>query len=141
MKKIKLFIIVLFCAAFSPFTMAKGIPLIFNTGDELFQIEDAPKFDDGYEVGYACQHLGIMYADIWTWDCKLMAIDIQKFSAGELDSKFLQQMNEKYSESDRVRNPWNHYGALLMSLVIAGYLLMGRKKESDEQQEENVAAE
>lgn len=48
MNKLKLCILLFICCVFSPVTMAKGIPLFFNTGDELFEVEDAPAFDEGY---------------------------------------------------------------------------------------------
>ena len=101
-------------------TFAKGAPLFFQTGDELFEIEGAPTFEDGYSVGYACQRFGLFGADIWTWDCELMAINVDSFSAGELDPEFKAEMESKYSLSDRVRNPWNHYGAFGLAIVLIG---------------------
>lgn len=101
-------------------TFAKGAPLFFQTGDELFEIEGAPEFEDGYSVGYACQRFGLFGADIWTWDCDLMAINIEEFSAGELDPEFKAEMESKFSLSDRVRGPWNHYGAFGMAFLLIG---------------------
>lgn len=132
MNKLKLCLLLFICCAFSPITMAKGIPLFFNTGDELFEIEDAPAFDDGYKVGYACERLGVFGADIWTWNCKLMAINMGKFSAGDLPEDMTQELNQKYSESDRIRNPWNHYGAVLIVVIVAGFTLLNRKKKASD---------
>jgi len=101
-------------------SFAKGVPLFFQTGDELFEIEGAPQFDDGYAVGYACQRLALLGADIWTWDCDLMAINVDEFSAGELDPELKVEMAARYSLSDRVRNPWNHYGAFGLALFVIG---------------------
>jgi ABC-type multidrug transport system permease subunit len=130
MNKLKLCFLLFICCAFSPVTMAKGIPLFFNTGDELFEVEDAPAFDDGYKVGYACERLGVFGADIWTWNCKLMAINVGKFSAGDLPEDMIKEFNQKYSESDRIRNPWNHYGAVLIIIIVAGFTLLNRKKKA-----------
>ena len=132
MNKLKLCILLFICCVFSPATMAKGIPLFFNTGDELFEVEDAPAFDEGYKVGYACERFGVFGADIWTWNCKLMAINMDKFSAGELPEEMLQELNQKYSESDRIRDPWNHYGAAVIVALIAGFSLWNRKKTASE---------
>jgi hypothetical protein len=99
---------------------AKGVPLFFQTGDELFAIDGAPEYDDGYSVGYACKRFGLFGADVWTWDCKLMAINLDKFSVGDLDSKELAQVSAKYSEDDRRRNIWNHYGVLVLLIGLIG---------------------
>jgi len=86
--------------------------MFFQTGDELFEIEGAPQFEDGFSVGYACQRFALFGADVWTWDCDLMAINIDKFAAGELDEKYKAEMATKYSLSDRKRGFWNQYGFL-----------------------------
>jgi hypothetical protein len=106
---------------------AKGVPMFFQTGDELFEIDGAPKFDNGYSVGYACQRFGLFGADIWTWDCDLMAININEFSAGELDSEDKAKMEAQYTLSDRVRNPWNHYGAVALALLLVGGIAVKTK--------------
>lgn len=107
-------------------SFAKGAPLFFQTGDELFEIKGAPAFDEGYSVGYACQRFGLFGADIWTWDCKLMAVNIEDFSAGELGDELKAQMESTYSLSDRVRNPWNHYGVFVLLIALVGYFVVRR---------------
>ena len=101
-------------------SFAKGVPLFFQTGDELFEIDGAPTFDEGYKVGYACKRFGLFGADVWTWGCEIMAINIEKFSAGDLDSHLKAQMEAKYLLSDRKRNIWNHYGIAVLGLVLVG---------------------
>ncbi len=106
---------------------AKGLPLFFQSGDELFEIEGAPVFDDGYKVGYACQRFGLFGADVWTWDCKLMAIDLPNFSAGPLTAEQKTQYESQFSLSDRIRNPWNHYGAIALVLALFGFIAIKAK--------------
>lgn len=120
MKKIFWGLLLLTLTAMPNLSFAKGVPLFFNTGDELFEIDEAPTFEDGYKVGYACQRFGLFGADFWTWGCKIMAINIEDFSAGPLDPEFEAEMESKYSLSDRIRNPWNHYGSIVIALVLIG---------------------
>lgn len=110
----------LLLSAIPTISHAKGAPLFFQTGDELFEVAGAPKFDEGYSVGYACQRFGLFGADIWTWDCKLMAVNLEEFSVGELPEEMVAEYSQQFTLSDRIRNPWNHYGALLMALLLAG---------------------
>lgn len=121
-------LLLLLLLAFPTVSSAKGIPLFLQTGDELFEIEGAPKFDDGFSVGYACKRFGVLGADIWTWDCEMMAINMEEFSAGELDPEFKAEMESKYSLGDRVRNPWNHYGGFALGFVLIGGVVLKTRK-------------
>ena len=56
----------------------------------------------------------------------------ERFLAGELPEEMLQELNQKYSESDRIRDPWNHYGAAVIVALIAGFSLWNRKKTASE---------
>jgi hypothetical protein len=108
-------------------SFAKGVPLFFQTGDELFEIDGAPTFEEGYKVGYACKRFGLFGADVWTWGCEIMAINIEEFSAGDLDPDLKDEMQAKYSLSDRKRNIWNHYGAIALGLVLVGGIAVKSK--------------
>lgn len=110
-------------------SFAKGAPLFFQTGDELFEIEGAPKFEDGYSVGYACQRFGLFGADIWTWDCELMAVNVEEFSAGDLSAEEKEEFSKLYSLNDRKRNPWNHYGAIGLAVVLVGGAALKKRKK------------
>ena len=110
-------------------SFAKGIPLFIQTGDELFEIEGAPGLESGYQVGYACKRFGILGADVWTWNCEIMAINIPKFTVGDLEPKYKAEMEAEFSLSDRRRNLWNHYGALALGLVLVGGAATKSKKE------------
>lgn len=108
-------------------SFAKGIPLFFQTGDELFEIEGAPQFDGGYSIGYACQHFGLFGADVWTWNCRLMAINMAEFAAGELNQKEMSEYSTKFSLSDRKRGFWNHYGIITVILLLAAVGIFKKK--------------
>ena len=99
---------------------AKRIPLFFNTGDELFEIQRAPRFEDGYSLGYACKRFGLFWADVWTWDCELMAVNLKEFSVVEVPPELSAEYAKKYSLKDRKRNVWNHYGVAVMVAALLG---------------------
>lgn len=128
MKKVILSGMLVVACSIPSLAMAKGVPLFFNTGDELFEIDGAPEFDDGYKVGYACQRFGLFGADVWTWDCDLMAVNLEEFSAGDLPAEMKAELSARYTVSDRKRGPWNHYGAFGLVMLVAGFTVVRAKK-------------
>lgn len=128
MKRFLLSIALLACSSLPIAAQAKGIPLVLNTGDELFAIKGAPAFDDGYAVGYACKRLGVFGADIWTWDCNIMAINEAEFSVGDLEPAAAAEMARKYPLSARERSLWNHYGFAAILLGVAGFGAVGLRR-------------
>jgi len=128
MKKIILGLFVVLLAAAPSLSFARGVPLFFQTGDELFEIEGAPTLDEGYSIGYACKRFGLFGADAWTWDCNLMAVNLEKFSAGNLGDQVKTEMSAKYSLSDRKRNPWNHYGIAGLVVLLIGAAVVKKQK-------------
>lgn len=133
MNKSILSTIVLVLALIPSVSFAKGAPLFFQTGDELFEIDGAPQYGGGYSLGYACKRFGLFGADIWTWDCKMMAVNLAKFSVGDLSPEEQSEYAAKYSLGDRKRNIWNHYGALLLIVVlvaVAAAKMKGREEVS-----------
>lgn len=129
MKKIIFALCVALLAAAPTLSFAKGVPLFFQTGDELFEVEGAPVLEEGYSVGYACKRFGLFGADIWTWNCNLMAVNLEKFSAGELGDQLKTEMSAKYHLSDRKRNLWNHYGIAGLLLLLVGFGLFKSKSQ------------
>jgi hypothetical protein len=127
MKKFTWIVLVVVISLFPGLSFAKGVPLFLQTGDELFEIEGSPTFEEGYSVGFACKRFGIFGADFWTWDCELMAINIEEFAAGDLEPAFKAEMEAKYSLDDRERSVWNHYGAIFLSLVLIGGIAVKAK--------------
>jgi hypothetical protein len=118
----------MFIALFSlPSISFAKAPLFFQTGDELFEIKAGPDFGDGYHLGYACKRLGLFGADIWTWDCELSAVNLDKFSVGDLEPDEKSEMSSKYTLGDRERNPWNHYGFIGIALMFLGSMVFKSK--------------
>lgn len=104
-------------------SQARGIPLFFNTGDEIFEVKNAPDLGDGFKLGYACKHFGLFGADLWSWDCELLAVNKADFSAADLGSELKTKYEGTYPLSSRERSFWNHYGIIAMLLLVGGYIV------------------
>ena len=117
---------------------AKGIPFIFNTGDELFEVGALPaEVADDYrasaKLGYRCEHVGLFWADLWTWNCELSVVDIAGKSYGDLPTEVHEKLASQYSMSDAKRGYWNHYGlATIIGIFAALYLWGSIKSKGDE---------
>ncbi len=107
---------------------AKFVP--FNTGDALYRIDGAPDYGAGFSLGYACQHVAVLGADLWSWDCNLMAVNTDDFSVAELGSEEVAAYQEAYTPADRSRDPWNHYGGLLIVAAILGYGVYKKRRQA-----------
>lgn len=108
---------------------AKGL-LIFNTGEELFHVASLPQalaehYPDSTTLGYKCKRIAIFWADAWTWDCKLAAVDVEGDRYGDLPSDARAELEKKYTMSDSKRGLWNHYGIAAMLLGLIGITLVG----------------
>jgi hypothetical protein len=132
----KLLAVLFFSLLFAmPAHARKGFAL-FNTGDELFAVadfpadivKDNPKAKD-MQAGYKCSHFGLFYADVWTWDCKLVAMkgdDSYSDLPADLASKL--SSDPQYAFSKAQRGFWNHYafwtalGTLALLIVIGSRL-------------------
>lgn len=126
--KNKFLILALLIAGFFPaLSQAKGMPLFFNTGDEIFEVNKAPDLGDGFKLGYTCKHFGLFGADVWSWGCELAAVNKEEFSAAYLDFESQQKYEKQYSLSDRNRNFWNHYGILILLLVVGLFFIFSLK--------------
>jgi len=102
----------------------RGFALI-NTGDELFEVAPFPAdvvraipAAVSSQVGYKCSHFGLFWADIWTWDCKLVAVTGEN-SYGDLPDELVAKLaaDPQYAMSNAKRGFWNHY--VFWSLVGA----------------------
>lgn len=119
---------------FSGQAQAKGV-LVFNHGEELFEVAAFPaevvsKLADvkNYKLGYKCSHIGLFWADAWTWDCKLVAANVEAKSYGELPDDVVSQLqaNPEFAFSKAQRSFWNHYGFLLLLVGLVGLALLGK---------------
>lgn len=111
----------IFASFFPKLSYARGIPLFFNTGDELFEVNNAPDLGEGYKLGYACKHFGLFGADLWSWDCELLRVDKANFTAAKLDTETVAKYESLYPLSTQDRNFWNHYGVIFMLLILGSY--------------------
>ena len=128
----------LFFAA--PAHAKRGLAII-NTGDELFEVAEFPeeviKIAPGArtaKIGYKCSHFGIFWADIWTWDCKMVAVTGEN-SYGDLPPNIASMLdtNPAYTLSKAKRGFWNHYAfPTLLFLIIAVALFAYFKKGNEE---------
>jgi hypothetical protein len=112
----------------SPAHARRGIPLLlfFNTGDEMFEAgkftsDMLREFPDlaGFQPAYMCKRFGLFGADVWTWDCHMVAGQIAAESYADLPDGYAQRLQAEYPMSKANRGFWNHYGILgLLGLPI-----------------------
>ena len=95
-------------------TVAQARMVPFHHGDELFKIAGAPQYSQGFSLGYKCQDVSVLGADLWTWDCQLSAVKVEDSTYADIPQEDVATYEKVYSPSDRVRNPWNHYGGFLI---------------------------
>lgn len=111
---------------------------VINTGDELFEvaafpsavIEQYPAAKD-LMAGYKCSHFGIFWADVWTWDCTLVAVSgTDSYSDLPADVTSQLSADPRYLFKKAKRGFWNHYAfwTFLMG-ALAIYLLTRDKGE------------
>ena len=113
---------------------AKGL-LIITTGNEIFDVADLPEELKGPEVagwrlGWMCSRFGLLWADVWTWDCKLVAYQDDSYS--ELPPELQAQLEEAHPKSEAKRGLWNRFGIFGMLGVVAVLGILGAGKEDDE---------
>jgi hypothetical protein len=120
----------------------RGIALV-NTGDELFEVAAFPAdvvraipAAGNSKVGYKCSHFGLFWADIWTWDCKLVAVTGED-TYGNLPDDLVVKLaaDPQYAIGNAKRGFWNHYafwgliGAIVAFAVYA--MLPGKKPDAE----------
>ena len=129
----------LFLALTSP-AHAKGF-LLFNTGDELFEVKEFPakivaQLEEAkdYKIGYKCNHFGIFWADVYTWNCKLVAVT-SKDSYADIPEEILSELSSdaEYAMGNAKRGFWNHYAFWtivggFLALTVFG-MIAGKKEE------------
>jgi hypothetical protein len=123
-----LLLALLFCQP----TYAKGL-LIYNTGDELFEVADFPaelvsEFRDlnSMRAGYKCDRFGLFWADVWTWNCAMVGVSAESYS--DLPAKVVSTLSADphYAFKHAKRGFWNHYGILAVLAALGGYALLRR---------------
>jgi hypothetical protein len=101
------------------------VPIPINTGDEIFAVAPLPApLTEGnpqlaaWKLGYMCDRFGILWADAWTWNCKMVAYDGNN-TYSDLPEGIRAKLESEYPMSKAQRGVWNHYGIV----VIAGGLI------------------
>ena len=133
------FAFILLILAASPAHARRGFPLLlfFNTGNEMFEAGNfstdmTRKFPDltAYKPTYLCSRFGLFGADVWTWDCHMVAGQLAADSYADLPEGIAQRLQAEYPMSQAKRGFWNHYGILsALGVIIAwGFL---KKKLAD----------
>lgn len=135
----KYFALFLLCCLWQSPAYAKGVPII-NTGDEVFEIGAFPKELntlypelESLKAGYKCNHFGLFWADVWTWDCQLVAItSVDDNSYYELPAEIntALQNDPNYKMNKAKRSFWNNYGIFILILLIVGYILFTKRNQS-----------
>jgi hypothetical protein len=88
--------------------------ILINTGAEIFEVGDLPYElqadapSDNWKLGYMCSRLGIFFADIWTWDCRLVAYEGDTYA--DLPPETQADLETMYPMSEARRGIWNEYG-------------------------------
>lgn len=111
--------------------LAKGkipIPVLINTGSviypvapippEIAELSEYPDIED-LKLGYKCSHIGIFYADIWSWNKELVIYKGDTYS--EIPAEIRQVLEMDYPFSEAERSTWNRYG-IVISVLILGFL-------------------
>jgi len=114
-------------------TAAAGIPIPVNTGNEVFEVGPLPESlelespeSGSWKLGYLCDRFGVMGADVWTWNCKLVAYDEKGETYSDLPAEVRGEMEAEYPMSMAKRGFWNHYGiVVLLGLMAVGTAAKG----------------
>jgi hypothetical protein len=120
-------LLLLSCAAAA--ASAKG-PFIINTGDVLFEVgefpteilQDKPTARFG-NVGYKCAHLGLLWSDIWRWDCRLVEMSGTD-AYRDIPANYLPKIKRdpRYGLSKAKRGIWNKYGFWTIAILLGGII-------------------
>lgn len=125
----------------------KGIPLVYNTGEDIFVAGDgsipapfneAPELA-GAQAGYKCEILGVLWAYFSISDCKPVAfIDDTFWDDAELSAAIAQL----HPEDTMNVGLWSGYGIYLMGLLVLaalGLIVWSKLEGADEETQEQPA--
>lgn len=126
-------ILALCLVAAAPAHAKRGIVFI-NTGSELFEVADFPPEVlkpgagvPGMKAGYKCSHFGVFWADVWTWDCQLVAVTGDN-SYADLPADVAAQLkgDSRYALKNAHRGFWNHYAFWTLVIGFVALVVLGK---------------
>ena len=100
---------------------AKGIPVIYNTGQEAFRTGPLPEpFDKaeelkGFEAGYLCDIKGVIWSYFSVTNCKPVAFKGDTYSD---EPELVKAIAAKYPESSMERGIWGRFGWMILALGV-----------------------
>lgn len=144
MKKIILFIFIVFCFAISQNIEAKGV-IIYHNGPNLETVEKLPtdaKLDDGthFNLGLMYDQFGLFWMPVWNYsDAKYVLVSDDEKTYYELDKAQLDELSKEFNiqlKDNPSPSLWNRIGlkpviVLLVVAIIWGYLPSKKKKEEE----------
>lgn len=122
---------------------AKGIPLIYNTGEEAFPTGPLPApFGAtpelaGFQAGYMCNIKGVLWSYFSVSDCKPVAFKGDSYTD---EPELVAAITAKYKESDMKKGIWGAYGwmLLLAAILLGGVFWVIEKVKGDKDDEEGA---
>ncbi len=119
---------------------AKGIPVIYNTGQEAFPTGPLPApFDKdpelaGFEAGFICDIKGVVWSYFSVKNCRPVAFKGDTYSD---EPELVAAIAAKYKESDMKRGIWGRFGWMgLAGIVVIGIILTIKSKLSGKSDDE-----
>ena len=109
------------------------IPLVWNTGQEIFLSGPLPEpyrsASDaaGWQAGYYCDVVGVLWSDFSVRNCEAAAINGNKIINKETDPEMVSAIEAAYPTMRR--GVWNRYGwVLILAVIVVGLGLRLRSR-------------
>ena len=106
---------------------AARIPMIYQTGQDGFVCGPLPAPYDkepslaGFQAGYLCDITGVFWSYFSVRNCKPVALQGDSYNdTAELSAA----IKAAYPESSMKRGVWNHYGWMILALLVAAGLIL-----------------
>ena len=84
--------------------------ILINTGEEVYEVAELPPElaaeapPGSWKLGYMCSHVGVFWADIWTWSCELVAYDRTTHTYADLPPEMKTELEAIYPWSAAQRS-------------------------------------
>lgn len=108
-------------ALFTTGAEAKRGAAVVNWGDEIFDVGPLALAGPETRVGKLCQHVGLFWADIATWNCRLVLTNADLTRYGEIPDSVKAIVEPAFANVTPQRGWWNGNGAY----VFLGLLALG----------------